>query len=470
MYIKKINYWYAMRYFIVLLGLLLYPHCELQAKNLPFDGVYGAKIIDLDTKEVVFEKNANLPLLPASNQKLITLYSALNVLDLEEKVYTSVYHDGTITKGVLDGNIYFKFRGDPELDKKRLKSLITSIKDFGITSIKGNVYVDDFEFDQEFFGGGWPVDQTKFCYSAPIASIIYNRNCYHVSVNTNNNGDLSFLSEHKPYTYSIIDSSHQEEFKDKYCDLELKANADNTYLLSGCHQAKNFPLTLKLAVQNPRDNIKGVISSVLDDLEINFSGFEFQRTPAILTKISDTTSRTIKELLSDMSKESDNMYAEIIFKKISARATGYSGNWKNSSIITKDLLVDNLGLDPTTFNLHDGSGLSRKNIIAANVFTTLLANAYEDKNITKYFLDSLPAAGVDGTLKRRFKNSLLEKMVFAKTGTIDNASALSGYVFLDNGKKYAFSILINNFTVASSNAKRFEEELLEEVLSLNHSS
>lgn len=448
----------------LILSLLLILSSAAVAKELPFDGVYAAKVVDLHTGETVFSKNADLPLIPASNQKLITLYSALQVLDVEEQVGTSVYYSGDIKKGTLNGNIYFKFRGDPELDQKKLQALVQAISDAGIKKINGDVIVDDTEFDDEYFGHGWPVDQTKFCYSAPISSIIYNRNCYNIAVNVRSSGELDFSSEQKPYVFEIINNAKQVDF-DKFCDLELKANEDNSYFLSGCYQAKNFPATFKMAVQNPRKNIMSVISNAMRDKDVMFNSFAFNAMPAKATELASTTSRPIKELLFDMAKDSDNMYAEIIFKKISARATGYSGSWKNSAIITKDLLVDNLGLNPRTFNLHDGSGLSRKNLIAPSVFTALLVHAYEDKNITQYFMDSLPIASKDGTLKGRFKDSFLQNKIFAKTGTVDNASTLSGYAFLDNGKKYAFSIMVNNYTVQDWQARQFQEKLLEHVFS-----
>lgn len=460
MYIH-INGVHDMRYLTFFLILFSFANIA-NSLELPFTGIYGVKVVDLDSGQTVYEKNANLPLVPASNQKLITLYSALQVLDLEEQVGTSIHYSGAIKKGKLDGDLYFKFRGDPELDQKRFNALMQEINNAGITYINGDVVIDDTEFDEEYFGHGWPVDDTRFCYSAPISPIIYNRNCYFVNVHTRSNGELDFSSETKPYTFDIINRSQQIDF-DKYCKLELKAYGDNSYSITGCYEAKNFPMLLKIAVQNPRKNIANVISAFLRSNNIRYKAIAFDQMPFKIQELASTDSRPIRSLLYNMSKDSNNMYAEVIFKKISASATGYSGSWNNSAMLTKELLVNNLNLDPSTFSLEDGSGLSKKNLVAPSVFTALLVNAYNDQSIIDYFMETLPISGFDGTLKGRFKNSFLKDKIYAKTGTADHNSALSGYAFLDNKRKYAFSIMVNNYTVAASEAKRFEEKLLEHI-------
>jgi len=114
--------------------------------------------------------------------------------------------------------------------------------------------------------------------------------------------------------------------------------------------------------------------------------------------------------------------------------------------------------------LQDVSGLSRKNLISPNVFVEILKNAHRDRNIFKYFYNSLAVSGDDGTLEYRFRKSKLKCKVFAKTGSLDSVSSLTGYAFLENGKRIAFSIITNNFTTSGRKIKRFEEKLLEEII------
>ena len=165
-----------------------------------------------------------------------------------------------------------------------------------------------------------------------------------------------------------------------------------------------------------------------------------------------------------MTKDSHNMIAELMFKKISSQATGRPGSWKNSSKIVTDFFKQHLDISADEIKIIDGSGLSRKNLISPNVLIEVLKSAYHDRKVFNYFYNSLAVAGDDGTLNYRFKKSNLKCKVFAKTGTLDNVSSLTGYAFLDNGKKIAFSIIYNNFTTSNRNIKKYEEKLLEKIL------
>lgn len=432
--------------------------------NQPYKGVLAVKAVDLKTNEVVFEHNASTPLIPASSQKLLTLYSAINLLDIEDDIHTSVHYEGRVVKNVLKGDLYIKFRGAPDLDYDMLSDLLDeSLASKNIKTIKGNIYIDDTEFDEEYFGPGWPVDQIKFCGTAPVSSAVLNENCFEVEVKKNIHGDMMIDSGVATNIMSVSNNAMRSNV-DKYCKLELKAYRDNTYNVYGCYQAYDMPKKLRIAVQNPRLLTENFLRNYFKSKKISHKGVKYDYVPVRSKQIGCLKSDKIKDYLVKMTKDSHNMIAELMFKKISSQATGRPGSWKNSSKIVTDFFKQHLDISADEIKIIDGSGLSRKNLISPNVLIEVLKSAYHDRKVFNYFYNSLAVAGDDGTLNYRFKKSNLKCKVFAKTGTLDNVSSLTGYAFLDNGKKIAFSIIYNNFTTSNRNIKKYEEKLLEKIL------
>ncbi len=428
------------------------------ASDLAAGSLFAAKIIDLDTDEVVYEKQPEMLLLPASTQKLITLYSALKLIDAENTFRTSLSTDGSIKDGKINGNLYIKFTGDPEFTSEKLEKLVETIKILKVKSITNDVIIDDSEYDDEYFGHGWPSDQTKFCYSAPVSAIMLDGNCFRVNVN-NMAKHSEFRPERFPMFIKLVNKAKVTEVS-KLCEFELRAFSDNTYLLDGCYQQKDLPEYLNIATQDPRKNMVELLRFMFKAKGIEYKSIKIGSTPHKAKELAYYNSRLIIELLKDMTKESDNQISEAIFKKISASKTEYSGSWKNSSKLVLDLLAKEVGIDRAQISIKDGSGLSRKDLISPDSFIKILRSAYKDEHIKDAFIASLPVAGVDGTLKKRFKDTHLEKVLYAKTGTIDNVSALSGYAFMPSGKKYAFSLITNNSLSPMDQVKKMEEELL----------
>jgi D-alanyl-D-alanine carboxypeptidase/D-alanyl-D-alanine-endopeptidase (penicillin-binding protein 4) len=431
------------------------------AEQLPAGTLFAAKVIDLDSNDVIFEQQPDLLMLPASSQKLVTLYSALRLIDTNESFRTSIYTDGSIKDGKVHGNLYFKFRGDPEFTSEKLEQMVETLKSLKINSITKDIIVDDSEYDEEYFGHGWPSDQTKFCYSAPISAVMVDRNCYKVGVHKAAKS-TDFKPEIFPSFARIVNKSKITEVNN-LCEFELRAFGDNSYVLDGCYQQKDLPPSLSIAMQDPRKNAVELIGYIVKAKKISFKSLKVGNVPNKVKEISFYNSRPIKALLKDMIKESDNVISETVFKRISAKNTDYAGGWKNSSKLVTDLMVKDLDINRNNISVKDGSGISRKDLISPSTFIKILKSAYS-KDIKDDFIQTLPIAGVDGTLRNRFKDTHLEKVLVAKTGTIDNVSTLSGYAFMPSGKKYAFSLMTNNSMSSMDLIKKYEEELLVSLL------
>ena len=170
-----------------------------------------------------------------------------------------------------------------------------------------------------------------------------------------------------------------------------------------------------------------------------------------------TRFHTMDQVLHKMMKESDNLYAESMYYQIAASTGNHPANAKNARNVEREL-IRKIGLDPSRYKLADGSGLSLYNYLSAELEVKLLRYAYLNDNIIAHLKQSLPIAGVDGTLKKRMKGSFTCGNVKAKTGTLTGIISLAGYCKAANGHDLCFSI-INNGIMHGSNARSFADKV-----------
>ena len=170
-----------------------------------------------------------------------------------------------------------------------------------------------------------------------------------------------------------------------------------------------------------------------------------------------TRFHTMDQVLHKMMKESDNLYAESMYYQIAASTGNHPANAKNARNVEREL-IRKIGLDSSRYKLADGSGLSLYNYLSAELEVKLLRYAYLNDNIIAHLKQSLPIAGVDGTLKKRMKGSFTCGNVKAKTGTLTGIISLAGYCKAANGHDLCFSI-INNGIMHGSNARSFADKV-----------
>lgn len=166
---------------------------------------------------------------------------------------------------------------------------------------------------------------------------------------------------------------------------------------------------------------------------------------------------SIDQILIRMMKESDNLYAESMFYHIAAAETSSAAR-ASHAVNAMKRLIRSIGLDPSRYNIADGSGLSLYNYQTAELQTRLLRYAFKNPDIYGHLYPSLPIAGRDGTLKRRMRSAPCLGNVHAKTGTLMGVSSLAGYLTARNGSIICFSIL-NQGVMHASNAKRFQDRV-----------
>lgn len=239
--------------------------------------------------------------------------------------------------------------------------------------------------------------------------------------------------------------------------LDLSMREDKAYGWGWCWDDDYGPLSALLV--NSKDNFDDKWLQALSSAGIRLSSGTrtVKRQSDKQSKAVYSIRHELDELLEPMMKNSDNIYAECLFYQTAATTGKKGAGRKEGAQRTYDLL-SKIGLDPSPYQVADGSGLSLYNYVSTEMLASLLAYAWRNESIKEHLLPSLPIAGFDGTLKKRMIGTEAEGNVKAKTGTVTGVSALSGYLTTANGHTLVFSI-INQGITASSIGRAFQDKV-----------
>lgn len=423
---------------------------------------FSIQVNNLKTGEEIYSLNPYKSMTPASTTKSFTAYAALEFLKPDFTYTTDILFDKTKinSDGILSGDLYIKFSGDPSLTRQELAQLISKLKSYNIKEIDGNIIIDDSIFDQGYQAPGWPWDDSKFCFAAPTSAIVINKNCFYLNLSPGvAKNDLSKLSSSSKYFVTIRNEIMTE--KNQKCSPELEAHPDNSYDLTGCIDIKSERIPLSIAYQNPRLMIEPLINKLLTKQNIKINGKTlFNPTPSEYKVMLQHKSKTLDILVKDMMKISDNIAADNFIKTIGAHYYKTQGNFANGVKAIKEIL-SNTNIDSSQIRLFDGSGGSRYNLIAADQLVQLYTAAYNNKDIYSYFYNSLPISATDGRLEKKLTHSDLHGKINAKTGTMAGVSCLSGYLTKDENQILVFAIMINGHAEKSYINKIMEQILVE---------
>ena len=208
---------------------------------------------------------------------------------------------------------------------------------------------------------------------------------------------------------------------------------------------------------NGKDKFKEAFAELMAEEGISLKGTMQTGRLSTEAHILVTRTHTIDQILLQMMKESDNLYAESLFYQIAAQSgRAYAGRERAAAYVKQ--LIRRVGLEPSHYQIADGSGLSLYNYVTTELVGNLLRYAYTHNEIYLHLMPSLPVAGDDGTLRNRMRNSTARDKVFAKTGTVEGVSSLSGYATAANGHLLCFSI-INQGLRYHSTGRNFQDRI-----------
>jgi D-alanyl-D-alanine carboxypeptidase/D-alanyl-D-alanine-endopeptidase (penicillin-binding protein 4) len=385
--------------FTVLFGLISSSHGSYEyirdftdkiMQNHPNMNI-GIKAVSLAKGEELCSIHEQCRFTPASNTKLFTAILALEYLSPEYRFETPLMTDGTIEDSILHGSLYLKGSGDPSLTEGDIAQLMATLKDHQIKVVAGDFCIDLTEFDDDIFQPGSFFDNVGYGWNPPTTAL---------SVN----GKAAYLK--LPRGGALV---RDEKLRAVVYDL------------------------------------KAILPAMFQDNGITLQGSIVLRATPIDSRVVAThQSEPLAKLVCHMMKNTDNLYADCIFKKVGALYSGMPGSWKNGADALKNLL-NSMGINSQELVIVDGSGRSRYNLIAPAHIITALQWAYQQPYFTHLF-ESLSIAGVDGTLKERMKE--LGECIRGKTGTLSGVSALCGYASLPDDL-IAFSVMVNGFVAPS---------------------
>jgi len=409
----------------------------------------GIKIVSLDSGTVLYDHESKALMNPASNIKLITSAAALSILDTGYQFKTSVFADDRMAGGIQIRNIYLKGFGDPLLDDMDLDSLAVAVRRSGVQMVRGNIVVDDSYFDDNYWGAGWTWDDESDPDAPYINALSVNQNCITVNILASANAISAYL---EPFTEfvsifnhaSLVTDSIRQPFKIR----RLTVNNTNTVVLEG-DIFNGRQVNQKLALRFPEIYAGTLFKGSLRRAGVTvagevISGEVHDRAQEIAVHL-----QPIEKVVNFMNKQSDNLSAENALKVMGAYKNGVPGSAKKGVSAEKEFL-SRLGMDTTKFTAVDGSGVSRYNLFTADQLVQFLAAVAKQPGVFQKFYNSLPVAGWDGTLADRMIGSPAEFNLRAKTGTLNGASSLSGYVRTRDGEMLAFSMMMQNFLHSSS--------------------
>ncbi|MCS7263927.1 MAG: D-alanyl-D-alanine carboxypeptidase/D-alanyl-D-alanine-endopeptidase [Armatimonadetes bacterium] len=386
--------------------------------------------------------------MPASNVKLFTSALALERLGEDFTFTTPLLTDGQIESETLNGNLYLKGVGDPSLTRDRLKAMAKILVSKGIKFVNGDVVVDVSAFVDNRWGLGWSWDYLHFGYASEVWAIALDRNSVTVQVAPSAiEGQPAQISSFPPTDWLIFENRIRTVKSGRSLWSVWREPWERVVRFWGQIPLSAQPETIRVSIPSVPHYVGETFRSILHELGIRVSGsVRVDLTPQRANVIAETNSQTLKELIWWLNKFSDNLYAEMLLRAVALKEKGRGS--LNDAFAILEQQLRNWGIEPEDVRLFDGSGLSRLNIVTPRAIVQLLRIA-RTRPWFSAFKNSLPIAGVDGTLRTRFRGTSAEGKILAKTGYIGSVVSLSGYIQRAKDSELIFSILVNHYNAPS---------------------
>jgi D-alanyl-D-alanine carboxypeptidase/D-alanyl-D-alanine-endopeptidase (penicillin-binding protein 4) len=421
-------------------------------------------VYDLTEGKSLFQQYNKLLFNPASNMKLLTSAAAINYLDSSYKFSTSLYHTGVIDGDTLYGDLYVVGGLDPEFTIVDLDSLVQIVKSLGIKYISHNIYADLSIKDSIYWGEGWMWDDEPDPGAPHLSALNINDNSIEVFVEGTAVDSQANIILTPETDYVIVDNRSKTVPATMPNDFKIDRgwlNRKNTIVVEGEVRRGEFidssDHTEKLSLLEPEKYFLTLFKEHLKKEEIYVNGITEIKKLGINPVHLSTLNRPIDSVIVNVNKESDNLSAEMLLYAMALNDSGAPAIAENG-IETIKKLVDTIGLDPAKYSFADGSGVSRYNLVSAELLIEILIYMYNHPEFNRFY-NSLAIAGLDGTLEKRMIDTEAEGRVYAKTGTLNGVSALSGYVTTLNGHLLVFSILMQNFVEKTRIARSLQDNI-----------
>lgn len=412
---------------------------------------WGIYVKNLQTGEVLYNRNAEKAFMPASNQKLLTTAAALDALGAGYRYQTKLYFTGKVDGSVLKGDLIIVGSGDPTLGsveiagQDALRQWAQSLKGIGVTEIQGRIIGDDDVFDDRPYAEGWDIDyitnQSSRSLGVSAGGLSYRDNVIDVQFTSGSVGSppevRTTIADYLKIRNEATTSNRRRGWA-----LDIRRGFDDVITLTGS-LPRSYQSTISMPVSNPTTyalhsfqqhlRTAGIeVNGELTDIDQLPEPPDYDKARLLFIHFSPP----LAQIISILNKESNNFYAEQVF-----RTVAYGGSAAGGERRVKDLLA-RAGVSDPAISIRDGSGLSRKDLVTPHAMVELLHYmARHPQRDT--FINSL---ALGGERRSTLSGRLGGLPVHAKTGSLEFVRSLSGYTRDANGHLIAFAVFANHFT------------------------
>ncbi len=395
-------------------------------------------VADISSGKIVFEKNSQTGLAPASCLKVLTAVTVLEMFGKDYRFQTRFGYTGTISGEMLDGNIIITGSGDPSLGSERFKETSPSqicaevekrLKNKGIKGVRGGWQTDPFQNTEVHIPGGWPWEDIGNYYGAGFSLLNWHENSYRIYLRPGK-------KERDPVVITNKIPGSDFPVRNEIVSGK-KGSGDNAYIFfkpvsdsiiyRGTIPCCVDSFDIDAAMPDPANQIISFLSSCTGNGSQQKQIFPFTAVTNFYTYQSPTIGVLTKPFL----QKSINLYGESFLYLIGTKPTSTFGSGESIDIL-KEFWQKN-GIEKTAIQIFDGSGLSPSNRITTDALVKVLLYAKKRSWFPDFF-DGLPV--ING--------------IKMKSGAIEGVRSYTGYLKSENGKEYCFSLIVNNFSGSSS--------------------
>lgn len=441
---------------------------------------WGVLIVDPARAETLYTRNAGKLFMPASNAKIITGAVALAQLGADYRYETRILGVAPRRDGTVVGDLVVIGRGDPSFSDSLsgdalapFRLLADSLAARGVKRVTGRLIRGADTFPDSSLGRGWAWDGLDEGYSAPVDELLFNEGFATVKVFGGSRPGMPVTVRSAPLPQLPRIAKVEVTTVQLCCMLRSRVTWTGdvhgprpTITLQGSVRARDS-VTLVVSLRHPAAAFLDAFETVLTERGIRVVGGvapDALADTAGLTVLATRWSPPLSVILPAFEKPSQNQIGEILLKTLGLERGGAGTSDSGRAVVKRQMAA--WGIDSSGFALHDGSGLSRHNYLTPETIVRVLdvMRARDDFDV---FYHALPSGGVDGTLRERMLRGRATGNVRAKTGTLDKARALSGYITTADGRVLIFSMLANNHVVPHREVERVQDTVLEFIAGLD---
>ena len=436
------------------------------ARNL-----WGVQVVD-DRGRTLYARNADRLFVPASNTKILVTAVATAMFDPDFTVKTSLYGTGPVADGVLEGDLVLYGRGDPAWGVRcysvdtlapgacdtdpfaKLKALAEQLRAHGVSVVRGDLIGDGSYFERQTVNGGWEGYDLNWWYAAPVSGLGFNDNSIDIAWGPGPmvgapaavafSPDLGDVTLENRTRTLPADSSDTIDFFREPGTLQLWAEGGVGASSRGGTEYFAMPDPDLFAARALRKVLADYGISVLGTTRSTTDSTQYHQARTGAPALAEVESRPLRDWIFPILNTSQNWYAEMLLKQL-GKQFGGEGSWRRGLEVERRFLIDSVKVDSTQFAVTDGSGLAANDLVSPATFVQILRYIARHPHAA-VFNAGLPHAQQVGSLKNRFRGTILEGRVRAKTGSISRVNTISGYVDRRDGRTWTFSVMANHHT------------------------